>query len=295
MKHAQAAPPGVPMLEVRQARMKVPGRSFGPFELRLRAGERVAILGPSGAGKSSLLRLLAGEWPACEGQVLWQGRPLAQWPAAALARTRAVLPQSHGVAFSMPVELVVALGRLAREPDPQQAQIVAQALQAAQAGHLAGRRFDRLSGGEQARVQLARVLAQLWDCEAGLLLVDEPLAALDPGLQFELLDTLEQCTRRRGHALVAVLHDINHALAHFDRLWLLSEGRLVADVCADRDALPLLEALYGIELRCWPLPQEQAGGGPERLAVLARRRVAAASPAAAGPAPAKVAEQPACP
>lgn len=295
MKHADAAPVGRCMLEVRQAWMQVPGRRFGPFELQLRAGERVAILGPSGAGKSSLLRLLAGEWPAREGQVLWQGRPLAQWPAAALARTRAVLPQSHAVAFSMPVELVVALGRLAREPDPQQAQIVALAMHAAQAVHLAGRRFDSLSGGEQARVQLARVLAQLWDCEGGLLLVDEPLAALDPGLQFELLDTLEQCTRQRGHALVAVLHDINQALAHFDRLWLLSEGCLVADVCADRQALPLLEALYGIELRCWPLEQANASGGKQRLAVLAQRRFAAGSLPAARPAPAPAAEQPAWP
>jgi iron complex transport system ATP-binding protein len=269
------------LLQLDQARVQLPGPGFGPFQLRLQAGERTAILGPSGAGKSTLLRLLAGELPAREGRVYWLDRPLAHWPAATLARMRAVLPQSHAVAFSMPVELVVALGRLAREPDPQQPAIVTQALQAAQAAHLAGRRFDTLSGGEQARVQLARVLAQLWDCENGLLLVDEPLAALDPGLQFELLHTLDCCTRERGHALVAVLHDINQALAHFDRLWLLREGRLLADVPADQRALPLLEDLYGIQLRCWPLddaqrpPAEDGWRGRGRLAVLAQRRTRA--------------------
>jgi iron complex transport system ATP-binding protein len=259
------------LLDVQQAGYSLPGRHFGPFQLQLRAGERVAILGPSGAGKSTLLRLLAGELQPREGQLVWQGRPLADWPAAPLARARAVLPQSHGVAFGMAVELVVALGRLAREPDPGQAGIVRQALQAAHAAHLAGRRFDSLSGGEQARVQLARVLAQLWDSEGGLLLVDEPLAALDPGLQFELLDTLEHCTRERGHALVAVLHDINQALAHFDRLWLLRCGQVLADVAADRRALPLLEDLYGIELACWPRDLADPTNPAGRVAVLARR------------------------
>jgi iron complex transport system ATP-binding protein len=164
----------------------------------------------------------------------------------------------------MPVELVVGLGRIAREPDPHQAQTVASALQAACAGHLVGRRFDTLSGGEQARVQLARVLAQLWDVRDGLLLVDEPLAALDPGLQFELMDALRDFARTRGHALVAVLHDLNQALASFDRLWLVQDGQLVADLPADRSALAPLERLFGIQLRC-------IDGDDGRVAVLARR------------------------
>ena len=165
----------------------------------------------------------------------------------------------------MPVELVVSLGRMAFEPDPAQASIVASALAAAHAGHLVGRRFDTLSGGEQARVQLARVLAQLWDVQGGLLLVDEPLAALDPGLQFELMDALQACARERGHALVAVLHDINQALAHFDRLWLVRAGQLVADLPANREAVAPLERLYGIDLRC-------IDGDDGSVAVLASRR-----------------------
>ena len=261
----------VELLRLRGAVARVPGRSFGPFDVALSAGERVAILGPSGAGKSTLLRLMAGERPVHGGEALYESQPLAAWPAQRLAQRRAVLPQSHAVAFGMPVELVVGLGRIAREPDPQQALAVAGALQAACAAHLVGRRFDTLSGGEQARVQLARVLAQLWDVRDGLLLVDEPLAALDPGLQFELMDALCSFAQARGHALVAVLHDLNQALASFDRLWLVQDGRLVADLPTDRSALAPLERLFGIQLRC-------IDGDDGRVAVLARR----GTPAAAG-------------
>lgn len=253
-----------PLLALQGAVTRLPGRTFGPFELTLAAGERVAIVGPSGAGKSTLLRLMAGERAAHGGQVLLEGRALSQWPAPTLARCRAVLPQSHAVAFGMPVELVVSLGRIAREPDPAQAHIVAGALQAACAAHLLGRRFDTLSGGEQARVQLARVLAQLWDTDGGLVLVDEPLAALDPGLQFELMDALQHFAQSRGHALVAVLHDLNQALAGFDRLWLVQAGQLVADLPASRAALSPLEQLFGIGLRC-------VDTGDGRVAVLPQR------------------------
>lgn len=238
------------LLQVEAASVLWPGHGFGPFNLAVQAGERIAILGPSGAGKSTLLKLMAGELAPRAGSVRLDGRPLAATPAAALARRRAVLPQSHRVAFGMPVELVVSLGRLARDPDPAQPAIVAQALAAARATHLAGRRFDTLSGGEQARVQLARVLAQLWDARGALLLVDEPLAALDPGLQWGLMDALLHFARERGHALVAVLHDINQALAGFDRLWLLQQGRFIADLPPEARSVPALERLYGLALRC---------------------------------------------
>lgn len=223
-------------------------REFGPFTLSIRPGEQVAILGPSGAGKSTLLKLLARELNPATGQAHFDQRLLADWPLAELSHRRAILPQSHEVAFGLPVDLVIGLGRVARTHDPYLNSIVQQAATNACAAHLLERRFDTLSGGEKARVQMARVFAQLWDVEQGLLLVDEPLAALDPGLQFELMDAIYSFASKRGHAILAILHDINQALQGFERLILIKQGTLVGDYQTSHVTLPLLEALYGVGL-----------------------------------------------
>jgi iron complex transport system ATP-binding protein len=219
---------------------------MGPVSLCLNAGETVAILGPSGAGKSTLLGLMAGDLNPDTGTIALGGRALGQWPLASLAQHRAVLPQTAAPAFGLPVDMVVGLGRVARQHDPHRAQIVADALKAAQAHHLLARSSDTLSGGELARVHLARVMAQLWDCTGGLLLVDEPTTSLDPALQISVFDTLRAFTRERGHALVAVLHDVNLALQQCGRLWLVKQGRLVADMSSDSTAVTALEDLYGL-------------------------------------------------
>ncbi|WFR81309.1 ATP-binding cassette domain-containing protein [Janthinobacterium rivuli] len=237
-----------PLLELSFATTQLGQQYFGPFNVRVAPGERIAILGPSGAGKSTLLKLMARELQPQAGQVAFAGRPLAQWPLADLARCRAVLPQGSHVAFGLQCELVIGLGRVARLVDPQLGRIVQDAAALAHAGNLLGRRLDTLSGGEQARVQLARIFAQMWDVKDGLILVDEPLAALDPGLQFDLLDSLQQFCTARGHAVIAILHDINHALLGFERLLLVRSGQLVADIASDAGAVPALAALYGIAL-----------------------------------------------
>lgn len=235
-------------ISLNNATVHLAGIAFGPFTFSVNLSERVAILGPSGAGKSTLLKLLARELTPSSGDVLLNGRRLQAWSLSELSRLRAVLPQSHEVAFGLPTELVIALGRVARSPDPQINHIIQRAAQLACASHLLGRRFNTLSGGEKARVQLARVFAQLWDIEHALLLVDEPLAALDPGLQLELMEGLDHFAAERGHAVLAVLHDINHALLGFKRLLLIKDHQLVADVPSTLAAIPKLEALYGIEL-----------------------------------------------
>lgn len=222
----------------------------GPFGATVRTGERTALLGPSGAGKSTLLKLMSGECAATGGQVLLKGRALPQWSLQELSHHRAVLPQSSDVAFGLPVDLVISLGRVARVHDPELDSVVEQAATLARAAHLLGRRFDTLSGGERARVHMARVFAQLWDVDGGLVLVDEPLAALDPGLQFDLLDSLDAYAAQRNHAVVAILHDINHAMLGFDRLWMVSDGKLVHDMPCTAAAVPALETLYGIKLGC---------------------------------------------
>lgn len=254
------------MLLLDDATLARHGQRFGAFDLRVDPGERVALLGPSGAGKSTLLKLMSGDIAPTAGRVLLDGQPIAAMDALQRARRRAVLPQSHQIAFGLPVELVVSLGRWAGADD---ARWVRQALGWASASHLLGRRYDQLSGGEQARVQLARVLAQLADVECGLLLVDEPLASLDPGLQLELLDTLSRFCRERGHALVAVLHDIQQALNGFERLVLVRRGEVQADVPAGTAALPALEALFGLRLQALRVPDGGWALSARRLEVAA--------------------------
>ncbi len=223
---------------------------FGSFTLQVAPGERIAILGPSGAGKSTLLKLMSREWKPATGQVLFNGKTLSSWSLPDLSRHRAILPQASDVAFGLQTDLVIGLGRVARIHDPKLMDIVEASASLAHAAHLLGQRFDTLSGGEQARIQLARVFAQLWDAHDGLILVDEPLAALDPGLQFDLLDSMDAYATARNHALVAILHDINQAMLGFDRLLLVKDGKLVADLPCTREAVPALESLYGISLSC---------------------------------------------
>lgn len=267
MSQAVSPLPGSPWLSVQSALISPDGGKWrhGPYDLTLQKGERVAILGPSGAGKSTLLKLIAGDLAPCAGHVWLDGRRLHDMGLQMLSETRAVLPQGHAVAFGLGVALVVALGRAARPQDPHLQDIVGRSLSLARASHLRIRRFDTLSGGEQARVQLARVFAQLWDRRDGMVLLDEPLAALDPGLQFELMEAIREFASERRHAVISVVHDINQAFGNFDRLWLVRDGKLFADTLARADAISPLAELYGIDLQA---VDDRFG----RLAVIATRR-----------------------
>lgn len=224
------------------------GMAHGRYDIHILPGERVAILGPSGAGKSTLLKLMSGGLRPSEGEVYLKGRDVATLSQRAAARQRAVMPQSHHMAFNLRVDLIVGLGRVSRHADVQRATIVKQALVHAHADHLIHRDFDGLSGGERARVHLARVFAQLWDQRDGVLLVDEPLAALDPGLQTELMHAITQFATSRGHAVVAVLHDMNQAVSAFDRLLLVKNGTLWRDCAVEPNVHLVLSDLYGIPI-----------------------------------------------
>jgi iron complex transport system ATP-binding protein len=234
-------------LQLHHASLQLGKKLFGPFELTIKPGERIAILGKSGAGKSTIVRLIAREHRIKRGSILMNGTSMDRYSSAQLSRIRGVLPQNTQIAFGLMTDLVIELGRVSTPNKANEETIVQQAAQMASAEHLLGRAFNTLSGGEQARIHLARVFAQLWDVRDGLILVDEPVAALDPGLQYQLLDTIDRFARERNHAVLAVLHDINHAL-DFDRLLLVEQGRIILDCPANHHALEDLERLYGIRL-----------------------------------------------
>lgn len=197
------------------------------MELAAHAGEVLALVGPNGAGKSTLFAALAADLPADGGSVNIAGRPADGWTAPELALRRAVLPQAAALSFPFLVEDVVRMGRAPWAGTALQEQddaAVAEAMAVTEVGGFAARPFSALSGGERARVALARVLAQ----RAPLLLLDEPTAALDLRHQ-ELV--LRICRERAtaGDAVVVVLHDLGLAAAYADRVAVLHEGRLAAE------------------------------------------------------------------
>ena len=199
----------------------------------LHAGEVLGLLGPNGVGKSTLLAILAGEWAPLRGEVRFDGRAVGDWSTRDLARRRAVLPQSPGLSFDLPVETVIEMGLYPHlDRDPPIGDAVERACRLAGVETLAGRAYGQLSGGEQQRVQFARVLVQVLAArapdEARLLLLDEPTASLDPRHQLHLLDAAREVARGEGIAVVVVLHDVNLAAECCDRLLLFADGALLA-------------------------------------------------------------------
>ncbi|WP_111498122.1 MULTISPECIES: heme ABC transporter ATP-binding protein [Marinobacter] len=199
------------------------------ISLQVAAGEMVALLGPNGAGKSTLIRTLAGELSAsAAGQVGFGDRPLGRWHRKELARHRAVMPQKVDLQFPMTVEEVVALGR-PREPQARRSAVMAELLDWLDIAHLRTRLVPTLSGGEQQRTQLARVMAQVWDQpRPRLLLLDECSSALDPAHQQLVFQRLRGMANAGAGLLVAV-HDLNLAAQFADRLVLMKNGRLFAE------------------------------------------------------------------
>jgi iron complex transport system ATP-binding protein len=222
------APPPSVAIEARNVSAVLGGFTvLSDASLSVRAGELVALVGPNGAGKSTLLNVLAGDIPSATGEVVVDGEPLAEWSASELALRRAVLPQQVTVRFPFLVEEVVAMGRApwARTPFTAEDDArISASRAAADVRYLVGRSFTTLSGGERARVTLARVLAQ----HSQVILLDEPTAALDIHHQELILQVVRQCTAE-GACAIVVLHDLALAAAHADRIAVLAGGRIVAD------------------------------------------------------------------
>ena len=191
-------------------------------------GGVIGLIGPNGAGKSTLLRAIAG-LVQTEGGILIDGVSVASMQPRDRARRIAYLPQGQIVHWPLTVERLVALGRLPHlapfaRPGEVDMRAIGHALERTELLSLRNRPIDELSGGERARVLLARALA----AEAPLLLADEPLAALDPAHQIDVMALL-RAEAARGATVIAVLHDLTLAARWCDRLLLIDQGRLLAD------------------------------------------------------------------
>jgi iron complex transport system ATP-binding protein len=202
-------------------------------DFEIQTGEMAAIVGPNGSGKTTFLKAVSGDLPY-SGRISINGRDIAAmkpWHAAAM---RAVLPQATALSFPFTVREVVKLGltggrsgALPGEDD----RLPERALARVDLDGFAGRFYQELSGGEQQRVQLARVLCQVWapvlDGSPRYLLLDEPVSSLDIRHQLTIMDIARDFARRGG-GVVAILHDLNLAAMFVDRIFVMHRGRLAA-------------------------------------------------------------------
>jgi iron complex transport system ATP-binding protein len=217
---------------------------------KLEPGELVGLIGPNGAGKSTLLKTVLGLREAATGEVLLDGKVMSTIPDKERARAVSFLPQDRRVEWRLPVHDVVMLGRYPHHSGfgghtPADHAAVDKALRQVDCLALADRPVSVLSGGERTRVLLARALA----VEAPLLMVDEPIAALDPYHQIHVMEILRDLARQ-GAGVLAVIHDLALAARFMDRLILLGDGQIVRDgppaqVLTD----DLLERVYRIDVK----------------------------------------------
>jgi iron complex transport system ATP-binding protein len=259
------------MLEVTNVYVRYGDRTvIDNVSLAVRPGEFTVVLGRNGAGKSTLLKALAGDFSVpsvrnffCySGTTLLNGEPINGIASERLARTRAVLSQTFQNSFPIRVEELVSIGRyphLSRECSSVREQIIVDdVLGLAGITHLKTRDITTLSGGELARAQFARTLAQLWlsddadsrEKAARFLLLDEPTAALDLVHQHKLFATVKELTRSWGIGAFAIAHDCNLAARYADRMIFLADGRLIAEG-APRDVVSeeVIEQCFGLGVR----------------------------------------------
>ena len=234
-------------------------------DLALEPGEMVGVCGVNGSGKSTLLRTLSGAFPPRGGELTLNGTPSAGLTAKARAKIAAVMPQNPELGFGLSCFSMVLLGRyphlgLLGGYGKHDQRVALEAMERTGCRHLAERTLTETSGGERARVFLARVLAQ----EPRVLLLDEPTSSLDPCGSTRVLDLVRDLCRDGAAALLA-LHDLNLAALYCDRLVFLQQGRIaVQGLTKDVFNAQTLASVFDTELAVIPHP---LAGAPQALPV----------------------------
>ena len=192
------------------------------------AGKVTALIGPNGSGKSTLLRAISGEI-SYQGKIFINERDINSMKAWELAAIRAVLPQSSSVAFPFTVAEVIHIG-LRNSTNSSTDHLINDALDCVGLLPLAEREYSQLSGGEQQRVQLARVLAQVWsplvDGSTKWIFLDEPVSSLDISYQLEVMDIMKNYANHGG-GVITIMHDLNLTAMYADNVGLLHNGKLL--------------------------------------------------------------------
>ncbi|WP_404428169.1 adenosylcobinamide amidohydrolase [Sutcliffiella horikoshii] len=226
-------------------------------DLAIRKGEFFALLGPNGSGKTTLFKLVTGQLPVVEGELLLSGRQLSSFTKLEKARKIAVLTQELQVSFDYTVEEIISLGRyphqkgLLKSLTNKDKEIMKQVMDITEVTVYKNKQFRKLSGGEKQRVLLAKSLAQ----EPEILLLDEPTNHLDIKHTFHMLDLIKEWQHTKGLTVFAILHDLNVASLYADRLALLHNGRFLE--VGDSDTLrkeEQLERVYDVLIKAEPHP-----------------------------------------
>jgi iron complex transport system ATP-binding protein len=246
------------MLEARDLAFGFPGRTVGrELSFLLPDGEVMCVLGPNGGGKTTLFRTLLGLLPVKNGEVLLDGKSLADLSRQEIARLAGYVPQGHAGGFAYTVREMVLMGRSAHlgafaAPGRRDREVAERVLASLDIGHLAERPVTEISGGERQLAFVARALAQ----EPRLLVMDEPTASLDFGNQVRVLETVASLART-GISILFSTHDPDQAFLTAHRTLLLAEGRLL-ELGAPRDVIraDTLKRLYNVEVAVLPV-----GGG----------------------------------
>ncbi len=201
------------------------------ISVKIDTGDIVSIVGPNGSGKSTLVKLISKEILPSSGNVIFKGKNNNDWSASDLALHRSVLSQSSHLSFSFSVLDIVRMGFYPSEVSGhrQNDNVVSQLLSIFDLEQYSQRIYTTLSGGEQQRVQLARVIAQIWSEENfkdKLLILDEPTSYLDIKHQLSLFDFLKKMNQK-GLTIIVVLHDLNHAIMISDKIMMLKDSSLI--------------------------------------------------------------------
>lgn len=239
------------MLKVEGVTYKVKERTVvRDVTFTIRPGEVVTLVGANGAGKSTLLRMISGEYKPAKGNILLYGKPLHQYDAGQLATMKATLSQHNAVNMDFLCREIVMMGRYPyhrNSPTEKDKQIVTETMEVCGVTPLAERSYMHLSGGEQQRVQLARILAQLWDRGKGLIILDEPVAGLDMLYQQQTM-AIVKALAQKGYMVIAALHEINLAAQYADRILMMKNGRRWTDGTPCEVLTPLnIYAVYEVE------------------------------------------------
>lgn len=210
------------------------------------------IMGANGAGKSTLLKLLAGDQKPSSGKIFFDERDLHTYTKKDLATRRAVLSQHYNITFPIIVNDIVMMGRypyFSSNPGAKDISICKEAMELMNVSEFAERDYNTLSGGESQKVQMSRVLSQIWEADEGqkkFLFLDEPVSHLDVKYQYQLMNVAKGFCKKNV-TVIAILHDINLALSFADRLLFMKQAEIVYDFNDNNEITPdIIMDIFGV-------------------------------------------------